>query len=1179
MPREIWNEGRVVGLSAYELYVKQHLAEDPDTPVATEREWLASSLGMGSSMILKFPNTTSNQTDYDDEYIDVPLPQGSKLAAANSIVATFFDGDITNTNMIDDYWAKRVDNYGTGIRNSYDPSSGSVYRLKTTKLSDMLDELGYEFVRYNDISPDEWGNPPTYIQDNDGIRYICLGKQCGYSVGTEIELNQNTGNIKIIPNELFIVRNGDVDFSYKYLRFIAQHEIWKPHQLLWDNTVIHIDADMSVYHNHGVEQFGEGIYLRIIDEIYTEVAYSEADRYIDGEIHTDDIDEIPTYPTGMTSMSPGDLLDPNLKLTRDRLSDYLKIEDGIVIQPGTWSECEFNPPASDFEVNLKERPVIRFRVRGKITNNPYILLTGFTVRYVLCGTLGQDTATVTTSPQDGDFLGPAIFPWCNKVLFTVPDQYVTLFEKNYLNRYITSSADDDSYRINNDTPVIDMLQRNGNERSITYYYENDNVEDESLYKHNVGIHGDASYAKSNTKLDYHVADYSSLGSGQSVFVVYRKEQGLPPALYGTFVNSIGETKAYPIDSVAPGSIKMFHSIGDKGTMGGILSYYEKTYPGSNGIYKDYNNSILYTLDDRTINEGNNAGSQIPTTVPVANVNHFWMDAYVGNDTYDYIQDPKDDGVNISYNKIDAGRNSVTSLPFGNPVYATDEDGDHYENYVMSTKNSSVLEPAEHSDEDFINWYDMIRALAGNRKIDLLGKTLRELKNSLSDANISFVTYKLNLLKSTTTGGSDSQGSVGSSWKGPGPNDYYYGSSGHKNKHNWTNNSDWVYPQNNDVKYYNLMKSVKMDIYGYTQNYNDGTKEDIHDITHNYLATVTAVVNDSGGDIQHVKLNTTSGYFTHNYNVDSISGFSTSDDSVSTSSTAKINVKENKSDIGVNSWIQALRLNDPHNVISVIKLLREIGPKKFLTNSTSTPKTENTPYVLDHDFIDYIGPWKENTYDDYDAVCRVQFIESTGTVKLKSVSDSGILPDEIIEGVDNKPKTGTHTVYLVASYAIGGYTSSKVLVDIFYDKSDGKYKMNVTAIIPDMDKEISAITFTGRCVTYGSQHVGEVHGDVTVRFDVKKLWSQAYKWFGFDWDSVDPSTVQGPRGRNVYGVDSYIGGYIQGKADGDSYWEDLYGMISVTGGISFDYKGIDNTQFKSSGYIELPGIFYFDLQDS
>ena len=52
MSRQIWNEGRVVGLSAYELYVRHTLSEFPNEPVMSEKEWLASTLGDGLSLIL-----------------------------------------------------------------------------------------------------------------------------------------------------------------------------------------------------------------------------------------------------------------------------------------------------------------------------------------------------------------------------------------------------------------------------------------------------------------------------------------------------------------------------------------------------------------------------------------------------------------------------------------------------------------------------------------------------------------------------------------------------------------------------------------------------------------------------------------------------------------------------------------------------------------------------------------------------------------------------------------------------------------------------------------------------------------------------------------------------------------------------------------------------------------------
>lgn len=51
MPKTIYNMGRVSGLSSYEIYVKQHDSVAPNEDPATEREWLASMMGMGSSMI------------------------------------------------------------------------------------------------------------------------------------------------------------------------------------------------------------------------------------------------------------------------------------------------------------------------------------------------------------------------------------------------------------------------------------------------------------------------------------------------------------------------------------------------------------------------------------------------------------------------------------------------------------------------------------------------------------------------------------------------------------------------------------------------------------------------------------------------------------------------------------------------------------------------------------------------------------------------------------------------------------------------------------------------------------------------------------------------------------------------------------------------------------------------
>lgn len=111
MPRQIWNEGRVQGYSAYEIYLKQALSDDPDLQPATEREWLASSIACGSSMVVKISKTSN-----DAGYLDISLPENSKLCAANVIFANLFLGDCEYD--VNSYFAKRVINYGFCISNT-----------------------------------------------------------------------------------------------------------------------------------------------------------------------------------------------------------------------------------------------------------------------------------------------------------------------------------------------------------------------------------------------------------------------------------------------------------------------------------------------------------------------------------------------------------------------------------------------------------------------------------------------------------------------------------------------------------------------------------------------------------------------------------------------------------------------------------------------------------------------------------------------------------------------------------------------------------------------------------------------------------------------------------------------------------------------------------------------------
>ena len=112
--KEIYNQGRVVGYSAYEIYVRHHMSEDPHTPPATEREWLASTIGSGMSTLLKLDDSCFYKTIGDYTAYEVALPSESTLYAANTIVGSSFTGDAN----YDSHFATYVKDYGVLLSNT-----------------------------------------------------------------------------------------------------------------------------------------------------------------------------------------------------------------------------------------------------------------------------------------------------------------------------------------------------------------------------------------------------------------------------------------------------------------------------------------------------------------------------------------------------------------------------------------------------------------------------------------------------------------------------------------------------------------------------------------------------------------------------------------------------------------------------------------------------------------------------------------------------------------------------------------------------------------------------------------------------------------------------------------------------------------------------------------------------
>lgn len=115
MAKVIYNEGRVVGLSSYEEYVRQLKSVDPNFDVCTEREWLASSLASGSSMILRVPSNSGTKVGTTMYMYQVSLPDNTHISTANNITGSYFYGDCEFDGR---GWATVVKDYGSLISNT-----------------------------------------------------------------------------------------------------------------------------------------------------------------------------------------------------------------------------------------------------------------------------------------------------------------------------------------------------------------------------------------------------------------------------------------------------------------------------------------------------------------------------------------------------------------------------------------------------------------------------------------------------------------------------------------------------------------------------------------------------------------------------------------------------------------------------------------------------------------------------------------------------------------------------------------------------------------------------------------------------------------------------------------------------------------------------------------------------
>ena len=175
--RTLWNEGRVVGLSAYEIFVRHILGKNPAAVVPSEQAWLASMLSNGSSMLLQVGVDNIDGS----HYIEIDMPVTSELWAANTIVGSFFLGTGAGSGTTTS-WCDRVTDYGPLIQNDseHSPEGGVIPPTdRTVSISDTVRDQLREYAKIVDgiddrnLEADLASGQFGTVTDND-LEYMIL---------------------------------------------------------------------------------------------------------------------------------------------------------------------------------------------------------------------------------------------------------------------------------------------------------------------------------------------------------------------------------------------------------------------------------------------------------------------------------------------------------------------------------------------------------------------------------------------------------------------------------------------------------------------------------------------------------------------------------------------------------------------------------------------------------------------------------------------------------------------------------------------------------------------------------------------------------------------------------------------------------------------------------------------
>ena len=339
---------------------------------------------------------------------------------------------------------------------------------------------------------------------------------------------------------------------------------------------------------------------------------------------------------------------------------YIKIQEGIVLQPGKWV-VSGTTPYKDFTPDFTGKPTIRLEFTSSINTSFYILLTGFTNKYIVKGDtnwdgIGSTGATEsqiqsTRSPQNGDFIGPQAYPWANKIEFTYP-QCLTY----YLEKGLTAA-----------TPNIKITHNE--DSNITNFYTSKLVPGDGVSVYNPSDTGEVQDIKISSKI----------GSANNFLKVQQITSTVDNAQTNTLtVSPVKPGSGISIEgpSTAGADVLLKSLIATAGNAANYIKISQK--PSTSGeVTTTLNPSTLVSADERylTVTQPTVEGGNITVTLNIDNITKALKD-YVNTAINDIIAKVYGGGsLNVQTGHITWGDGSPIAL--GNINIQSGADGTHY----------------------------------------------------------------------------------------------------------------------------------------------------------------------------------------------------------------------------------------------------------------------------------------------------------------------------------------------------------------------------------------------------------------------------------------------------------------------------------------------------------------------